>query len=228
MALVSMRDVTRERNNEQKLEQSNAEKDALLREVYHRVKNNLSVLESLVRLEEDRIGDSDPVVLLENIRDRIHSIALVHEKLHRGADVARLRFDDYLSELVRHVVASMQVADSDIYPQFDLEPVDFGMNVAVPLGLIVTELVTNAVKYACRGRPDARLFVGLHAEDDGYVLSIQDNGPGLPDGFDPEASHSLGLRLVAGLTKQINGTLSWGSDGGAWFRIAVAERDPNH
>ncbi|QAZ67874.1 PAS domain S-box protein [Solidesulfovibrio carbinolicus] len=220
-----IRDMTAERIRERELRDSLAEKEVLLKEVHHRVKNNLQIISSLLFLQKDAM--SDPVLqgALEESRNRIASMALIHEELYRSGDLARVDIKEYLERLAPKVVHALRGAKS---VGFALSLADCRVSVdkAIPIGLIVNELLTNAVKHGLASRDTGA--IGVRLERDGGLahITVEDDGAGLPSGFHPDATRTLGMQLVVQLTRQLRGTLSFGSSGeGAFFRLSFAPED---
>lgn len=220
-----IRDMTAEKIRERELRDSLAEKEVLLKEVHHRVKNNLQIISSLLFLQKDAM--SDPVLqgALEESRNRIASMALIHEELYRSGDLARVDIKEYLERLAPRVVHALRGAKS---VGFALTLADCRMSVdkAIPIGLIVNELLTNAVKHGLAGRDSGVIRVRLDRDDALAHITVEDDGAGLPPGFHPDAMRTLGMQLVVQLTRQLRGTLSFGgSDEGAFFRLSFVPED---
>ncbi len=214
-----IRDVTRDKDNERRLRDSLQEKEVLLKEVHHRVKNNLQVISSLLYLQKEDIPDPAIQDLFEESRNRIVSMALVHEELYRSGDLARVDIKEYMERLTPKIVQSLRGA-KDIGFSLGLVECRVPVDKAIPFGLIVNELVTNAVKHAFRGRDSGHIRVTVGQEDGLVRAEVEDDGVGLPGGFNPEAVKSLGMQLVVQLTRQLRGTLTFGSGpGGAVFRL---------
>jgi PAS domain S-box-containing protein len=215
-----IRDVTEDRRNERRLRDSLLEKEVLLKEVHHRVKNNLQVISSLLFLQKDASEDPAIQVLFEESRNRIASMALIHEELYRSGDLARVDLKDYLERLTPKLVQSLR-GDKGI--GFSLELVECPVTVdkAIPFGLIVNELVTNAVKHAFVGRDTGIIRVRVSREDDMVRAAVEDDGVGLGEDFHPERSKSLGMQLVVQLSRQLRGALTFGSGpSGTAFRLS--------
>lgn len=210
--------VSERRRAEAELRQSLAEKEALLKEVHHRVKNNLQIISSLLNLQEDELEDELTERRFRESRNRIRSMALIHELLYRSADLSRIDFAEYLEQLVHHVVRSYGPAGQAVRPRLSIEPEPMSLDCAIPCGLIVTELVANAVEHAFPGRSGS-VAVEFRTENGRHRLSVADDGVGMPPGVDPESSESLGLRLVAALARQLGGELEVAVDGGTRFSI---------
>ena len=206
---------------EDRLKASLGEKAVLLQEVHHRVKNNLQVISSLINLQADTLNEPALRASLAQACDRVRTMALVHEKLYQSGDLACLNFADYAASLLHYLWRAHGAAAASVRLTLATEATDLPVDTAVPCGLILNELATNALKYAFAGRDDGEVTVGLScdATTSRVCLRISDNGVGLPAGFDWRASSSLGLRLVQMLTQQIDGTVEVGPGPGTEFRI---------
>ncbi len=195
-----------------------AERDLLLREMHHRVKNNLQVVASLLDLQAGTLRDASARQALQESKDRVQSMARIHEYLYKSADVSRVAMDDYL----RHLATALQQAHNakhiGLTVQVGVGP--FEVERAIPCALIVNELVSNAFKHAFPAGRVGEVVVALESRDDQHVLTVRDTGVGFPPHTDPQSTDSLGLRLVGMLAKQIGGMLHLASDGGAIARIA--------
>jgi two-component sensor histidine kinase len=201
------------------------EKEVLLREIHHRVKNNLQVISSLLRLQAESITEPMTRALFQEGQDRVRSMALVHEKLYQSADLAQIDFGEYVRHLVAHLLLSYQGKDQAVALQIDAGVVLLGVNVAVPCGLILNELVTNALKHAFPdGRPgEIRVALQIdQATPQGIlgILEVCDNGVGLPAHMDVAQTESLGLYLVHRLAIQLEGRLEVHNRNGTSFRLS--------
>ncbi len=211
-------DVTAVKKAEMGLKQSLREKDVLLKEVHHRVKNNLQVINSLLSLQSQEF--SDPVLreALVESQNRIRSMAMVHEQLYSAGDLAGIDFGEYISRLAGQLMRL--VTRPGISYVVESDHVSIGIDVAVPCGLIVNELISNALKHAFHGREKGTISISLRAAGDAHAeLMVRDDGVGLPAALDPEAVASMGLTLVTSLTKQIHGTLALDRTAGTAFTI---------
>lgn len=200
------------------------EKEVLLKEIHHRVKNNLQVISSLVSMQADESRSMTVREVLSDVSDRVRSMALVHEKLYHTENLARIDFADYAQSLLGYL---WRVHGSDaevVRLVLDLEPVELPVDTAMPCGLILNELAGNALKHAFRGRSGGDLTVALHRTGENRIsLSVRDNGVGLPAGFDWRQAHSLGLRLVQMLAGQLKATVEISSGDGTGFEIAFGD-----
>ncbi|EHJ46503.1 signal transduction histidine kinase [Solidesulfovibrio carbinoliphilus subsp. oakridgensis] len=221
-----IRDVTEDKTQEKRLRDSLAEKEVLLKEVHHRVKNNLQVISSLLFLQKDAIEDPAIQDMFEESRNRIASMALIHEELYRSGDLARVDLKEYLERLTPKVVQSLRGRKSLGFA-LNLTECRVTVDKAIPFGLIVNELVTNAVKHGFTGREAGNIRVTMAREGEMVQAVVEDDGVGLPDGFHPDVVRSLGMQLIVQLTRQLRGALTFGSTAeGTIFRLAFPLGDP--
>jgi two-component sensor histidine kinase/PAS domain-containing protein len=198
------------------------EKEVLLKEVHHRVKNNLQVISSLVSLQADGSTDATVREVLRDVTYRVRSMALVHEKLYQSADLARIDFAEYARSLLGYLWRAHGAAAATVRLILELEPVSLPVDTAVPCGLILNELAGNALKHAFRGRDEGEVTVSLKVGVDGRIcLYVGDNGVGLPAGFDWRQTSSLGLRLVQMLSGQLSADVAVSSEEGTKFKIVI-------
>ncbi len=214
-------DITERKQAEKALQASLREKEVLLKEIHHRVKNNMQVISSLVSLQSDTLDDPALRALFNDLRDRVRTMALVHEKLYQSESLAEVDFAEYTQSLLSYLWRAHGDATAAVRLHLDVQPVSISIEQAVPCGLLLNELVTNALKHAFRDRTDGELTVALHAAPEGQVcLSVRDNGVGLP--ADWRQSPSLGLKLVQMLTEQVRGTLDVRTGSGTTFSLTFA------
>jgi two-component sensor histidine kinase/HAMP domain-containing protein len=213
------RDVRRQHQVEEELRRTLAQKDALLREVHHRVKNNLQVISSLLRLQAAGSTSPQTARLFQESESRIHSMALIHEQLCRSGDHTRIDFRDYVEGLTRNVLVSAG-AERPIRVALDVDPVTLDLDIATSCGLILNELLSNALKYAFPEGRDGVISVTFRCSDGSATLVVADNGVGLPKvPAGQEPAPSLGLRLVTALVGQLHG--SWLVEGEGGTRITL-------
>ena len=194
------------------------EKDLLLREVHHRVKNNFQIVSSLLELQTKGIEDEKALEMANEGKNRVKSMALIHQKLYQNEDNL-VNFDEYIQLLVKELT-SMFASSKDISTSVNSENMKFDVDTAIPLGLIINELITNAYKYAFDESKVNELKISIDKSDnDDYRLIISDNGPGLKDSIDIKKIKSLGLRLVTRLVKQLQGSIIQTNLNGAYFEI---------
>ena len=189
-----------------RLRASEERKEALLREVHHRVKNNLAVICSLFYLQSTHTKDEGTVQIFHNMENRVHSMALVHESLYRSENLARINFADYAQALATDVLSSCRNPDVAVRLQSQLEPVIMSADLAIPCGLILNELISNALKHGFPNGAGGEIRLTLRKKPGGVcILCVQDSGIGIPAEIDVSKNRSLGLRLVRSLAHQIRG-----------------------
>jgi PAS domain S-box-containing protein len=206
---------------ERQVQASLAEKEVLLKEVHHRVKNNLQVISSLLDLQSGHTADAFAVEMFRESRSRVRSMALVHERLYRSGDLAKVDFATYIETLADDLFQAHWLEDKEV--RLDLQvnvEVRLSIDAAIPCGLLLNELLSNSLKHAFHGRQVGTIGIELrNAEEGRLLLAVADDGIGLPKETDPWTAQSLGLQLVAMLTKQLKGTLEIDREGGTRFRI---------
>jgi PAS domain S-box-containing protein len=214
------RDITDRKLAEEELKDSLREKEALLKEVHHRVKNNLQVITSLLRLEASRSHEGATKVVLKDMQSRIRSMALLHETLYQTGNFAAVNLADYLRRLASQLFRA-HGSEPDVRLVLDLEPVSLSIDNAIPCGLIVTELLTNSLKHAFAPKADGevRLTLRVAGEPRTIEIATSDNGVGLPEDFASRRANSLGMQLVSDLTRQLRGNLEIGPAPGTTFTI---------
>jgi two-component sensor histidine kinase len=201
---VIFRGLQERREIQENLRLSLAEKEILLKEVHHRVKNNLQVISGLLSLESEKLKDPAAVSVFNECRDRIHSMARLHQQLYARGRFAHVEFGAHLEETAAMLVRAHMPPGCVVEFRAEVAPLDVDLDLAVNLGLIANELILNSLKHAFAGRSSGTLTVGLHAGDPGELI-VRDDGRGYPPDFDPKAGAGLGLELVIGLTGQIRG-----------------------
>lgn len=217
-----LEDVTEALRECERLQGSIVRWELFTRELHHRIKNNFATVASLLSLEAGTQKGSAAAEVLETCEERVKAMALIHEELCGSRDVERLNFGDYLKRLTERLVA-VSLASRRVRLAVDIVDLELPMDTAVPLGLIANELVTNALKYAFPARKRRSLRVSLRQEPGSAnraTVIVSDDGPGLPDGFDPRLAESTGLQLVQALTEQVNGELEFVSSSGTTCRLS--------
>ena len=208
-----LRDVTERELARERLERSLVEKEALLREIHHRVKNNLQVVTSLLGLQARYIQDRRAVASLEETTNRVRAISRIHEKLYGSSNLASVQFSPYLHQLV-HDLASFYDLTQQVQTGVEAEPITIEIERAVPLALITNELVCNAMKHAFPDQESGGITVTLRRELNLANLTVQDNGVGLPANFDPATAGGMGFNLIRILAEQLEARLQIQNDGG--------------
>ncbi|WP_069130184.1 PAS domain S-box protein [Rhodohalobacter halophilus] len=198
------RDVSDYKQNEKELKESIKEKETLLAEIHHRVKNNLAIVSSLMQMQAMN-SDSDELnrQLLESVL-RIKSMAGIHEQLYKANNFSKLQFSDSLKSLFNSIIETLQT-DTDVTIDFDLQPIELNINQSVPCSLIMNEIITNILKHGFTGKEKGNIHLSTTLEDDLVTIRVKDDGVGLPENFNSMKSTSLGLELIEVLTKQLEG-----------------------
>lgn len=220
-----LQEIREREQTEAALQNALAEKEILLREVHHRVKNNLQTVAHLISLQRDHVAAAPLQGLFQELQDRVMAMALVHEQLYRSPSLAQVDGALYLNQLVENLVQSF--SRPDIAVRVDAAAVFLNLDIAVPYGLIVTELVTNAFKHAFPNRDDKEVYVALWANNDIITLVVRDNGVRLPPDLDWRAPQTLGLELVHSWVTQIKGTLEIDTRQGTEFKIIFEKYSAN-
>ncbi len=185
------------------------EKATLLREVHHRVKNNLQTVSSLLSLQSRGIEDPKMKSLLKSSQNRVISMAMVHEMLYMREDLSRIEYKTYVQELSEYLVRSVKGAENKVKLIIDIPDIKLGIDTAIPLGLLINEALTNALKYGIQEDTEGEINIALKKEaDEDYVLNIGDNGIGFPTQVDHKSTRSLGLKLIHNLARQLKGTIT--------------------
>jgi two-component sensor histidine kinase len=209
MVLSAIVDISDRKQKEARIHKMLREKDVLLSEVHHRVKNNLQVIYSLLDLQSARISDSTLLDILRDSQNRIRSMVQIHQTLYQSKDFAEVDFGQFLDELIPTLISSYGIDSSAVSLTIKAEQVRLPIESAVPCGLAVNELISNALKHAFPAGRAGEIRVSLtHGADHRVVLSVSDNGVGLPDHFDMVDPATLGLQLVTLLADQLGGTIS--------------------
>jgi PAS domain S-box-containing protein len=213
-------DITDQMRTERQLKSSIREKEVLLREIHHRVKNNLQVISSLLALQSRQEESTDVVQALQDCERRVQTMALVHNKVYHSADLARIDFAEYLDEMVTGLIDAYRIDGSQIKLETGLESVVLGIDQAIPCAQVTSELVSNSIKHAFPDSRQGTLRVGLRLLDDRRAeLVVSDDGVGLPEQIDADSPGSLGLWLVSALTRQLGGEISRDSSSGTTFTL---------
>lgn len=199
------------------------DREILLQEVHHRVKNNLQIISSLVNMQARKLEAGPSRDALRECQTRVQAIALIHERLYQSQDYSRVPLSDYVRSLAASVFNATGTALRGVELEFAIDDVSLTVDKAIPCGLVLNELITNALKHAFRdGRP-GRLLVELVRTEGGLIrLAVRDDGVGLPADFQKQRGHSLGIQLVTTLAEQLDASLTISSDGGASFELEFA------
>jgi PAS domain S-box-containing protein len=225
--VVTFHDISESKQNSQALQQCLDDREALLKEIHHRVKNNLQIISSLLHLQANQLDNPLAKAPLLDMERRVRSMALIHEHLYGSSNLSTVDLSVYLRKLCNPLFQTLELATGCIEVHLDLLPVHLDINHAIPCGLLVNELVSNAFKHAFpNGRSgQIRVTVGPLGDGPGWHLSVTDDGLGLPPGFDLNQINSMGLQLVTGLARQLGGNLRIGPGPGAAFVLEVLPGD---
>ncbi len=196
------------------------EKEWLIREIHHRVKNNLQIVISLLNTQSAYLHNQDALDAIKNSQHRMQTMSLIHQKLYQSDNLSTIEMSVYIRELVEYLSESVGQSGS-VKISFDVSPVRLDVSQAIPLGLIINEAISNSIKYAFKEQASGQINVLLRREhDDTYLMCISDNGIGLADNFDPYNTSSLGMSLMQGLAQQMDGEFMLSNKGG--LRICVS------
>ncbi|MCJ7500816.1 PAS domain S-box protein, partial [bacterium] len=219
-----VRDITDRKAAEDRLQSSLYEKEILLKEVHHRVKNNLQVISGLLNLQAHHITDEKALEIYKESQNRVVSMALIHQDLYQSKNLSRVNFAEYVRNLAQNLFTSYGIKNNRVRLTLDAEELDIVVDTAIPCGLVVNELISNSLKH---GFPDGRkgeIRITFAAfEDEMFILTVADDGVGFPAKKDPEKTGSLGLQLVSVLVQQLGGTLELDRTDGTSFTITFKE-----
>jgi PAS domain S-box-containing protein len=224
-AIGIVRDITQRKESENKILASLKEKDVLLREIHHRVKNNMQIISGLLNLQASVVSDKRNFEMLRDCQNRIKSMSLIHEKLYGSEDLAHIDINDYINDLTRYIFQFHKTVLNNVELKIDIENIWLGIDTAIPCGLIINELVSNSLKHAFPENRKGELRITLLKTDEGEIeLTVSDNGIGIPEELDISSTKSLGLLLVNTLSKeQLQGKIELDRTGGTKFSIRFKE-----
>lgn len=212
-------DITQRKAEQELLREALKEKNLLLKEIHHRVKNNLQIISSLLNLQKGYIKDPEDAKLFLDSQMQVRSMALVHEHLYQSDRLSRIEIRSYLQTLCENLFEAYGAYTRGVNLKFQVEEVTFDINTATPLGLLVNELVSNSLKYAFPGQQGGNISVHLETNQDTCVLLVADDGVGMPENFRIDQSNTLGYQLIVALVEQLEGTLETLPQKGTAFRI---------
>lgn len=223
--LAVVRDIGLRKQSEKALNESLQEKIVLIREIHHRVKNNMQIISSLLNMQVDSVKDPQAGQALKDAVGRIHSMASIHEKIYSTENFSRVDMSAYIEELSRDLVALQSGRDGKIRINHRMDPVFMGIDIAIPCGLLINELLTNAVKHGRREAEETVIDLELHETGGTVSLMIGDNGPGMPPGlFEASRKTSMGMQIIDALARQIGATVELAVEGGTRFTIRFHAR----
>ncbi|MBL4656069.1 MAG: PAS domain S-box protein, partial [Bacteroidia bacterium] len=217
-------DVTEKKKAEELLKRSLQEKEILLKEIHHRVKNNLQIISSILSLQSSYLNDKRTINILKESQDRIKSMAFIHESLYQTKDFSSINISEYIENLSKNLVYSFGTECSFVNLKLDTDNIDLSLDTAIPCGLIINELVSNSLKYAFPDNHKGEIKITLKQKNKRLILTIADNGVGLPSGLNFKKTESLGLQLVNTLVEQVNGDITKMNVKGTKFIITLAAK----
>jgi len=221
-AVAVVRDITERKQAEEKIKASLAEKEVLLKEIHHRVKNNLQIISSLLNLQSGYIKDKKTIEVFKNSQERVLAMALIHEKMYQSKDLSKINFREYINSLITSLYDSYYLEPGQVELKTQIEDVALDIETAIPLGLILNELISNSLKHAFPDHHRGELRINLKESDDkeyDYTLIVGDNGVGFPGGMDFQNSGGLGMVLVQSLVKKLKGVIDINRKDGTTFTI---------
>lgn len=226
--LAVVMDLTERKRTEQELTASLKEKELLIKEIHHRVKNNLQVISSLLNIQKSYINDNIISNIIDESRDRIHSMALLHEKLYQSKNLSQINFNTYIHELARSLLNTYCAPDQNINMEIDSKTENVNLDLGISLGLILNEFISNSIKHAFKDIQEGKISIFFNELNKKFCLRVKDNGKGLPKNFNFENTETLGLQLVKALVDQIDGRLDIRNNSGTEFEINFPVAEIQH
>ena len=217
-----IRDLSERQKANEKIKKSLEEKELLMQEIHHRVKNNMQIISSLLNLQTQYV-DGEAVNVLKESQNRVKAMAMIHEKLYQSSDLSTINIADYIQSMIRDLFYFYDIKKEVITYNMDISDIRFNIETAVPCGLIISEIVSNSLKYAFPDGNKGQLSVSLKSNNDKYELIISDDGVGIPDELDYKNTESLGLQLVNNLVNQLDGEITLERSHGTKFKIIFKE-----
>jgi PAS domain S-box-containing protein len=222
--LIVVRDITRRKAAEETARTALREKEALLREIHHRVKNNMQIISSLFSLQIKQTRNDECREILKAGQNRIRAMSVVHEKLYKASDLSRIDLDSYIKNLAVHLFSTVLADPGQVRLETSLDKVTLDINSAVPCGLILNELISNALRHGFPGGRKGKIRIGLkRGPEDGIVLQVADDGIGFPAGIDFRQSAGFGLQIVCLLVDQLEASIEMVRTNGTAFTVAFRE-----
>ncbi|HMK54977.1 MAG TPA: PAS domain S-box protein [Methanobacteriaceae archaeon] len=216
-------DITAMVEAEKQIKASLKEKEVLLMEIHHRVKNNLQIISSLMSLQSEYVQDQNTLKMFQESKNRVRAMSLIHEKLYQSPDMTRISFGGYIQNLVHQLLEFYKVKSDEVELEIMVDEIFLTLDNSIPLGLIVNELVSNCLKHAFPDGEMGKVFIQLESQDNENILTVSDDGIGLPDDFDISETDSLGLKIVQTLTLQLRGELDIKKSPGAQFKVTFED-----
>jgi PAS domain S-box-containing protein len=215
------REITGRKRAEERMKASLREKEILIREIYHRSKNNLTVISGLLNLQAQSMKDREAAGVFREANNRVRSMSMIHERLCRSAAAGSIDFPEYVRALADELFNSFGARRPKVVAKVDIPDIPLDINTIIPMGMLVNELVTNALKHAFPGNAKGEIRVSANMDEKaGYTLAVSDTGVGLPEGLDVRDTDTLGMQLITMLSKQLNGSIEVLRDKGTEFRIS--------
>ncbi|HEV8062229.1 MAG TPA: histidine kinase dimerization/phosphoacceptor domain -containing protein, partial [Gemmataceae bacterium] len=222
--VAQVQDITERKQAEERISASLGEKEVLLKEIHHRVKNNLQIVSTLLDLQSGHTADKQALTMFKESQGRVRSMALIHERLYRSRDLARVDFVQYVEQLAEDMYHAYRLSGDEIVLEVDVDVPPLPIDIAIPCGLLINELMSNALKHAFADVHEGRMQVGLHQNGEKMnVLTIADTGGGFPGGLDFRNTTSFGLQLVNTLVEQLNGKIELKSCQGTEFTVTFPD-----
>ena len=216
------RDITEKTKSTNELINTVQEKNILLKEVHHRVKNNMQIISSLLNLQIEHIDNDDSVNILKESQNRVKTMSMIHEKLYQTKNFNSIDQSEYITSIINGLLYSYSV-NKRIFPLIDVDPVNLNIETSVPCGLIINELVSNSIKHGFPNNMSGTILIALKPVENGFELKIADNGVGFPKDINFKKTHTLGLELVNNLVTQLDGEIEMESSDGTEFKITFSE-----
>ena len=218
-------DITERKRSESRMQDSLREKEVLLKEVHHRVKNNLQVVISLLSLQSQYVKDQNAIQMLQECQDRVNSIAIIHEKIYHSKDLSKIKLKEYVEDLANNLFVSYKISTGKVRLKLDIENISLGIDTSIPCGLIINELMSNSLKYAFPGNRAGEVEIIIHKMSNGEIGFIfSDNGIGLSDMIDFKDSPGFGFRMIVDLVEfKLMGEIKQIQDKGTKFEIRFKE-----
>ena len=226
--IATTRDISERKHTEEQIKKSLDEKEVLLREIHHRVKNNIQVISSMLNLYSAYIKDEPYLDAFQDIQNRIKSMALIHEKLYQTKDMARVDFNEYIKDLINGLFRFYGININKIKPKIEVKGVTLGLDSGIPCGLIINELVSNSLKHGFGKDMEGMIHIKMKPENENAVaLIVSDNGKGFPQDLNFKNTKTFGLQLVITLVEQLGGSIELNNEGGTEFKITFKKGKEN-
>jgi len=203
------------------IEKQGADLQTLMKEIHHRVKNNLQVISSLLDLQSQTIGDSQAAEAIKESRNRVQTMALIHQDLYGEGNIKEIEMTDYINKLVLSLFSSYNVKKNKIQLETDIEPILLDIDIVIPIGFVLNELISNALKYGFSNKESGILHISLQENNDELLLKVKDDGEGFPSGLNIYNSQSFGYKLVKAFAQKLKGRLEVYNDNGACVLLHI-------